>query len=166
MHFAQPDSGTNHGTSMSIQVGEILGYTTLDHIRLVWETRTSHRRRLAGTVAWSPSYRAGRSATPLRRRAGLLSRASNALKVDAAKLQVRDGAISSTEEPKKKITFAELAKANKESLKQTGRCVHPNSIGRAMNRGVGTCFADVEVDTWTGDWRYVRASYCNDAGST
>ena len=36
MHFAQPDSGTNHGTSMSIQVGEILGYTTLDHIRLIW----------------------------------------------------------------------------------------------------------------------------------
>ena len=36
MHFAQPDSGTNHGTSMSIQVGEILGFTTLDHIRLIW----------------------------------------------------------------------------------------------------------------------------------
>ena len=33
-----------------------------------------------------------------------------------------------------------------------------------MNRGVGTCFAEVEVDTWTGDWRYLRASYCNDAG--
>ena len=36
MHFAQPDSGTNHGTSMSIQVGEILGFTSLDHIRLIW----------------------------------------------------------------------------------------------------------------------------------
>ena len=27
MHFAQPDSGTNHGTSMSIQVAKFLGYT-------------------------------------------------------------------------------------------------------------------------------------------
>ena len=55
-------------------------------------------------------------------------------------------------------------KANKGIIHQTGRCVHPNSIGRAMNRGIGTCFAEVEVDTWTGDWRYIRAAYCNDAG--
>ncbi|PYU34469.1 MAG: hypothetical protein DMG31_06125 [Acidobacteria bacterium] len=61
-------------------------------------------------------------------------------------------------------TFAELVKANKGIIHQTGRCVHPNSIGRAMNRGIGTCFAEVEVDTWTGDWRYIRAAYCNDAG--
>ena len=165
MHFAQPDSGTNHGTSMSIQVGEILGYTTLDHIRLVWgdsDLTPSAPGWHSGMVTQLQGGALCNAADKMRK--DLLSRASNALKVDAAKLQIRDGVISSTEEPKKKITFAELAKANKESLKQTGRCVHPNSIGRAMNRGVGTCFADVEVDTWTGDWRYVRASYCNDAG--
>ena len=33
-----------------------------------------------------------------------------------------------------------------------------------MNRGIGCCFAEVEVDTWTGDYRYVRAAYCHDAG--
>ena len=33
-----------------------------------------------------------------------------------------------------------------------------------MARGVGACFAEVEVDTWTGDWRYVNAAYCHDAG--
>ena len=36
LHYGQPDSGTNHGTSMSMQVAEILGYTNLDHIRLIW----------------------------------------------------------------------------------------------------------------------------------
>src|SRR5262249_8527223 len=36
LHFAQPDSGTNHGTSMAIQVGEILGFTSLNHMRVVW----------------------------------------------------------------------------------------------------------------------------------
>ena len=36
LHYGQPDSGTNHGTSMSMQVSEILGYTNLDHIRLIW----------------------------------------------------------------------------------------------------------------------------------
>ena len=34
-----------------------------------------------------------------------------------------------------------------------------------MNRGIGTCFAEVEVDTWTGDWRYVNAAYCQDSGN-
>ena len=26
----------------------------------------------------------------------------------------------------------------------------------ASNKGVGACFVEVEVDTWTGDWRFVR----------
>lgn len=34
-----------------------------------------------------------------------------------------------------------------------------------MNRGVGACFAEVEVDTWTGHWRFVRSVYCHDTGN-
>jgi len=34
-----------------------------------------------------------------------------------------------------------------------------------MNRGIGACFAEVEVDTWTGNWRYIRAAYCHDTGN-
>jgi CO/xanthine dehydrogenase Mo-binding subunit len=97
-------------------------------------------------------------------RQDLLKRASDALKVDAAKLRIRDGVISSTEDAKKKITFAELVKENKAPITMMGRCTHPGAIGRAMNRGIGACFAEVEVDTWTGDYRYVRAAYCHDAG--
>ena len=33
-----------------------------------------------------------------------------------------------------------------------------------MNRGIGACFAEVEVDTWTGNWRWVRSAYCHDSG--
>ena len=84
--------------------------------------------------------------------------------MDAAKLEIHDGVISSTDDSKKKITFAELAKANKAPIHMIGRCTHPAAIGRAMNRGIGCCFAEVEVDTWTGDYRYVRAAYCHDAG--
>ena len=54
-------------------------------------------------------------------RKDLLKRASDALKVDAAKLQIRDGVISSTDEPKKKITFAELVKANKGTIEHDGQ---------------------------------------------
>ena len=35
-----------------------------------------------------------------------------------------------------------------------------------MNRGVGGCFAEVEVDTWTGDWRFLKAAYCHDSGTS
>ena len=32
------------------------------------------------------------------------------------------------------------------------------------NKGVGACFVEVEVDTWTGDWHFVRAVYTHDTG--
>ena len=34
-----------------------------------------------------------------------------------------------------------------------------------MNRGVGACFIEVEVDTWTGDYHLTRTAYCHDAGN-
>src|SRR4029077_2080607 len=160
-----PDSGTNHGTSMSMQVAEILGYTNLNQIRVIWgDTDTSLE---------SPGWHSGlttqlqggalnNAADKMRKE--LLKRASETLKVDVAKLQVKDGVISATGDSKKSITFAALAKANKGSIHMIGRCTHPAAIGRALNRGIGACFAQVEVDTWTGDYRYVKAAYCHDAG--
>jgi CO/xanthine dehydrogenase Mo-binding subunit len=85
------------------------------------------------------------------------------LKVEAAKLRIRDGVISSTEDPKKSVTFAALAKANGGFVRQTGRGVD-NSPGRALTRGVGACFIEVEVDTWTGDWHMLRTVYSHDVG--
>ena len=165
MHHVQPDSGTNHDTSMAIQVCEILGYTTLDHIRTIWGD--------TDTTPVSPGWGSGlttqlqggafcNAADKLRK--DLLKRASIALKVEEEKLRIRDGVISSTEDPKKRVSFAELAKINKGPIHMGGRACHPSSIGRAMMRGVGACFLEVEVDTWTGDWRVVRAAYTHDAG--
>ena len=33
-----------------------------------------------------------------------------------------------------------------------------------MTKGAAACFVEVEVDTWTGDWRVTRSVYCHDAG--
>ena len=33
-----------------------------------------------------------------------------------------------------------------------------------MNRGIGACFLEVEVDTWTGDWEFIKAVYAHDSG--
>jgi CO/xanthine dehydrogenase Mo-binding subunit len=167
LHFAQPDSGTNHGTSMSIQVAEILGFTTLNNVRVTWGDSDLAPSAPGWNSGLTTQLQGGalcNAADKLRK--DLLARAAAALNVDAAQLQIRDGVISSTQDPRKRTTFATLARANAgRTIKQTGRCVHPGSIGRAMNRGIGACFAEVEVDTWTGDYKYVKAAYCHDAGN-
>jgi CO/xanthine dehydrogenase Mo-binding subunit len=71
--------------------------------------------------------------------------------------------ISSSQDPRKRVTFAELVKANKGVIKQAGRGVDRNQ-GRAMSKGVGACFAEVEVDMWTGDWKFVKTVYSHDVG--
>ena len=76
---------------------------------------------------------------------------------------MQDGVISSTEDPRKRITFAALARSNKGVIRQTGRGAHKDQ-GRALSKGVGACFIEVAVDTWTGDWRIVRTVYSHDTG--
>jgi CO/xanthine dehydrogenase Mo-binding subunit len=96
-------------------------------------------------------------------RKDLLQRAAAVLKAEAGTLRIRDGVIVSVEDPKKTVTFASLVKANKSPIRMTGRGVGGGARG-GSNKGVGACFVEVEVDTWTGDWRFVRAVYPHDTG--
>jgi xanthine dehydrogenase YagR molybdenum-binding subunit len=80
-----------------------------------------------------------------------------------AQLQMRDGVISSTQNPRQRVTFAALAKTNGGLIRHLGRGVD-HSPGRALTRGVGACFMEVEVDTWTGDWRFLKTVYSHDVG--
>jgi CO/xanthine dehydrogenase Mo-binding subunit len=36
--------------------------------------------------------------------------------------------------------------------------------GRSMAKGVGACFVEVEVDTWTGQFKVTRVVYSHDTG--
>ena len=75
-----------------------------------------------GSAAAPSRCRERPSATPPTNCERICSRAPpTSLKIDAAKLQMRDGVISSTEDPKKSTTFAALAKANNGLIRQTGR---------------------------------------------
>jgi CO/xanthine dehydrogenase Mo-binding subunit len=166
MKNALPDSGTNHDTAIATLAAEMLGFTTRDRIRLVWGD--------SELAPLSNGWNAGRTTTLQggavcaaadKLRKDLIRRASETLKVDRVKLQIRDGVISSTDDPKKRVTFVELVRANKGVIRQSGRCTHLDQ-GRAMSKGIGACFAEVEVDTWTGDWKFLRAAYCHDTGIT
>jgi len=164
MKIALPDSGSNHGTALAHLVAEMLGFTTRDHVRLIWGD--------SDIAPLSDEWYGGRTITLQgaaicsaadKLRKDLLARAGNLLKTDTAQLQMRDGVISSTEDPRKSTTFAALAKANNGLIRQTGRGT-TGGERTASNKGVGACFVEVEVDTWTGNWRFVRAVYTHDTG--
>lgn len=164
MKNALPDSGTNHDTALAQVVAEVLGYSNRDHIRLIWgdsnitppsnEWDGGHTITLQGGAIFT-------AADKLRK--DLLRRAAAELNVDAAKLAMKDGVISSKEDAAKRTTFAALAKANGGTIRQTGKN-SPRTQGRSLTKGVAACFVEVEVDTWTGNWKVVRSVYTHDAG--
>jgi CO/xanthine dehydrogenase Mo-binding subunit len=164
MRNALPDSGTNHDTALAQMVAEMLGFTTRDRMRVIWgdsDTAPASSIWLAGKTITLQGAAVCSAADKLRK--DLLRRASDAMKVDIAKLQIKDGVISSTEDPRKRTTFVELVRLNKGPIKQEGRGAHKDQ-GRSMTKGVGACFVEVEVDTWTGDWRFLRTVYSHDVG--
>ena len=164
MKIALPDSGTNHAAALAAIVAEMLGYTSRDHIRVVWgdtDVAPSSGEWYAGRTITLQGGAMCAAADKLRK--DLLRRAATALKADMATLQIRDAVISSTENPKQRITFAELVRLNKGPIRQMGRNVGAGPRGD-MNKGVGACFVEVEVDTWTGDYKILRTVYSHDTG--
>ena len=164
MRNALPDSGTNHDTALAHVVAEILGFTSRDRVRVIWgdsDVAPVSQNWLAGKTITLQGAAVFSAADKLRR--DLLERAATTLKVSASTLQVRDGVISSRDDPKKSVTFAALVRANEGTIRQTGRGAHKDQ-GRGLAKGVGACFLDVEVDTWTGNWRIVRSVYSHDVG--
>jgi CO/xanthine dehydrogenase Mo-binding subunit len=142
----------------------MLGFTTRNQIRVIWgdsETAPPSSEWVAGKTITLQGAAVCSATNKLRN--DLLQRAAANLKVDAATLQMRDGVISSTADPRKRVTFAALARANGGFVRQQGRGIDRNQ-GRAMSKGVGGCFAEVEVDTWTGNWRFIKAVYSHDVG--
>src|SRR6185295_6743458 len=104
-------------------------FTTRDRVRVVWgdsDLAPASGQWVAGKTITIQGAAVCRAADKLRR--DLLGRAATQLKVEVAKLRIKDGVISSTEDPKKNVTFAALARANGGFVRQTGRGVD-NSPG-------------------------------------
>ena len=148
MKNALPDSGTNHDTALATVVAEMLGFTTRDHVKCVWGDTDLAPLSNAWYAGCTITFQGAAvcSATD-RLRKDLLRRAADFLKVDIAKLQMVDGVISSTEDPKKRVSFVELVAAHKGPIKQQGRGGLGERTGFARNKGTGVCFVEVEVDT-------------------
>jgi CO/xanthine dehydrogenase Mo-binding subunit len=164
MRNALPDSGTNHDTALGHIVAEMLGFTTRDRIRVIWgdsELAPPSGEWIAGKTITLQGAAVCSATDKLRK--DLLRRGAEFLKVDAGDVQMKDGVVVSSQDPRKRVTFAELVRANKGVIKQAGRGIDRNQ-GRALSKGVGACFAEVRVDMWTGDWKFVKAVYSHDVG--
>jgi putative selenate reductase molybdopterin-binding subunit len=164
MKVALPDSGSNAATALAHLVAEMLGFTTRDRVRLIWgdtDIAPASDEWFGGRTITLQGAAICSAADKLRK--DLLQRAAGVLKTDAGSLQIRDGVISSPGDPKRTTTFSALAKANRGVIRATGRGVAGGARGR-YNKGVGSCFVEVEVDTWTGHWRFIRAVYLHDTG--
>ena len=141
MRNAMPESGTNHDTALAHIVAEMLGFTSRDPVHVIWgdsDIGPASSTWVAGKTITLQGAAVCSATDKLRK--DLLRRASDALKVDAAKLTIRDGVISSSEDPKKRITFVELVRANKGVIAQQGRGVNKDQ-GRALTKGVAATFA-------------------------
>jgi CO/xanthine dehydrogenase Mo-binding subunit/aerobic-type carbon monoxide dehydrogenase small subunit (CoxS/CutS family) len=161
MKVALPDSGSNAATALAHMVAEMLGFTTRDKIRLVWgdtDIAPSSDEWFGGRTSTLQGAAMCNAADKLRK--DLIQRAATALKVDTANLSIRDGVVSDS---KVHTTFAALVASNNASIRAVGRGVGGGPRA-GTNKGVGACFAEVEVDTWTGDWRFIRALYPHDTG--
>ncbi len=120
---------------------EMLGFTNRDHVHVVWgdsDIAPSSGQWVAGKTI-TVQGAAVCSAADKKLRKDLLKRASDLLQVDVAKLKIRDGVISTTDSPAKASRLPLAKRANKGSIRQTGRSVAVVP-GRALTRGVGACF--------------------------
>src|SRR4029077_5886392 len=89
------------------------------------------------------------------------TRAAGRLGIDASTLTLKDSVIRSKTDPQISVAAAELLDGK--SLRMHGE-TKLTGHGRALVKGIGACFVEVEVDTWTGQFRVTRVVYSHDTG--
>ena len=93
----------------------------------------------------------------------LLNMAADHLKVPAAELEFRDGEVVSTKDAAKKVALGRIPAFNRRGLIVGVGYRGPNQQGKATNPFAAQ-FAEVEVDTRTGEVRVLRFLGAHDSG--
>jgi CO/xanthine dehydrogenase Mo-binding subunit len=162
LRSALPDSGTNHDTGMATVVAEMLGISAIDNIRLLWgdsDIAPPSDQWYGGVTMTMQGGAALVAAKKLKTE--LVNRAARKLGVDPATLTLRDSVVRSGTDRQVFVAAADLLDGK--SLRMHGE-TKLTGHGRALVKGIGACFVEVEVDTWTGQFRVTRVVYSHDAG--
>jgi xanthine dehydrogenase YagR molybdenum-binding subunit len=163
LNMGASDIGTGTKTIMAMVVSEELG-VPLDRIQVEWaDTGTTQYATPSGGSKTVPTESPATRAAAIDVRQQLLSLAAAQLKVSADDLVLKNGEIVSTSDSSKKVAVAGVS-----ALRGRGLIV---GVGyRAPNpEGVVTCpfgahFAEVEVNTRTGEVRILRYLAAQDSG--
>jgi CO/xanthine dehydrogenase Mo-binding subunit len=147
---------------MATVIAEMLGIASIDDIKLLW----GDSEIAPPTDQWygglTLAMQGGAALVAARKlKAELLARAARRLGVEASTLTLRDGVIRSRSDARMSVAAAELTDGK--SLRMHGE-TKLTGHGRALVKGVGACFVEVEVDTWTGGFRITRVVYSHDTG--
>jgi len=161
LRSALPDSGTNHDTGLAILIAEMLGISSIESIKLLWgdsEVAPPTDTWAAGKTLTVQGGAALVAADKLKKE--LFRRAAPVLGADAVQLTLKDGVIRPKDDPGKSVNVTEVLGGA--GLRMRGEM--RSSPGRGLAKGVGACFVEVEVDTWTGQFKIVRVVYSHDVG--
>jgi CO/xanthine dehydrogenase Mo-binding subunit len=162
LRSALPDSGTNHDTGMATVIAEMLGISAIDDIKLLWgdsDIAPPSDQWYGGLTVAVQGGAALAAAKKLRNE--LLARASRKLDVDAGLLTLKDGTIRHKTDPQLSVAARDLLDG--QTLRMHGES-KLTGHGRALVKSIGCCFVEVEVDTWTGQFRLTRVVYSHDTG--
>ena len=98
-----------------------------------------------------------------RLREQLLDAAAGRLEADASSLSIADGAVCVAEDPSRRVTYAELARAVAPQTLAAEATITPGSPDYIIN-SFGAHFCEIEVDTATGRVQVARYVAAHDSG--
>jgi len=161
LRSALPDSGTNHDTGMAILIAEMLGISDINTIKLMWGDSTIAPPTDQWAAGRTCTVQGGAALVAARKlRDELIKRAAEKLQIDATTLELKDGVARSKSDPQLSVPAKDLLDGKPLSMQGQVKAVQH----RALAKGVGACFVEVEVDTWTGQFRVTRVVYAHDTG--
>jgi CO/xanthine dehydrogenase Mo-binding subunit len=161
LRSALPDSGTNHDTGMAILIAEMLGISDIDTIKLLWGDSDIAPPTDQWAAGKTLTVQGGAALVAAKKlKTELLARAAKSLALDPAALVLKDGVVRVKADPGRSVTAVQLLDGK--ALRMIGET--RSAQGRSLAKGVGCCFVEVEVDTWTGQFRIVRVVYSHDTG--
>ncbi|HSL24450.1 MAG TPA: xanthine dehydrogenase family protein molybdopterin-binding subunit [Vicinamibacterales bacterium] len=163
INMGASDNGCGTKTWMAQIVAEELGVPlstiSIEHA----DTGTTQFATPSGGSKTVPTEAPAGRAAALEVKRQLLALAAEQLKVEAGDLELREGLVVSAKDPAKKLAIGEITGLQRSGLIVGVGYRGPNPEGRAINP-FAAHFAEVEVNTLTGEVRLVRYVAAQDSG--
>jgi CO/xanthine dehydrogenase Mo-binding subunit len=163
VNMGASDLGTGTKTWMAMIVAEELG-VPLDRIQVEHaDTATTQFATPSGGSKTVPTEAPAGRAAALEVKRQILELAAEQLKVTAADLALEHGEVVVLAEPSKKVALAQVTGLQRRGVLVGVGTRGPNPPGQAINPW-GVHFAEVEINTRTGEVRLVRYVAAQDSG--